>query len=55
MSYWAENASRECAHQYPDPVVAYPAGQRAAYLALSDYRKPRCVGFRRDARLFLAV
>ncbi len=40
-------------HEYPDPVVANPAGQRAADRALSRLSSPRCVGFQRDARLFL--
>lgn len=40
-------------HEYPDPVVAYPAGQRTAYWALSRLSSSRRVGFQRDARLFL--
>lgn len=34
-------------------MVAYPAGQRAAYRALSRLSSSRRVGFQRDARLFL--
>lgn len=34
-------------------MVANPAGQRAADRALSRLSSPRCVGFQRDARLFL--
>ncbi len=42
-------------HEYPDPVVAYPAGQRTAYWALSRLSSSRRVGFQRDARLFWMI